>query len=448
MSNDAQVLDTDSGWRKNRGEPSLIDVFRSIKVRNTGSVFRRALAFVGPGYLVSVGYMDPGNWATSIAGGAQFGYTLLFVALLSNIMAIILQSLCARLAIGSGRDLAQACRDAFPKSVSFVLWLFAEIAIIATDIAEVVGTAIGLNLLFGIPLEIGVLITATDVFVILFLQKLGFRWVEAFIISLLGVIFVCFFFQIAMADPDWGGVVRGFAPTVDIVGNPKMLYLALGIIGATVMPHNLYLHSGIVQTRDYGQSLPEKREALRFATWDSTVALMFALLVNASILILAAATFYRTGRTDISNLGDAHAMLAPLLGSLLAPKLFAISLLACGLNSAVTATLAGQIVMEGFLNIRLPAWARRLATRMVAIGPAAIVTIYFGTTGTGILLILSQVVLAFQLPFAIVPLVMFTRDKSKMGALVAPSWLTVVAAIIGAVIIGLNAKLIWDLATG
>jgi manganese transport protein len=403
---------------------------------------------VGPGYLVSVGYMDPGNWATSIAGGAQFGYTLLFVALLSNIMAIILQSLCARLAIGSGRDLAQACRDAFPKSVSFVLWLFAEIAIIATDIAEVVGTAIGLNLLFGIPLEIGVLITATDVFVILFLQKLGFRWVEAFIISLLGVIFVCFFFQIAMADPDWGGVIRGFAPTVDIVGNPKMLYLALGIIGATVMPHNLYLHSGIVQTRDYGQSLPEKREALRFATWDSTVALMFALLVNASILILAAATFYRTGRTDISNLGDAHAMLAPLLGSLLAPKLFAISLLACGLNSAVTATLAGQIVMEGFLDIRLPAWARRLATRMVAIGPAAIVTIYFGTTGTGILLILSQVVLAFQLPFAIVPLVMFTRDKSKMGALVAPSWLTVVAAIIGAVIIGLNAKLIWDLATG
>ena len=338
---DAQVIETDAGWRKARGEPSLIDVFRSIKVRNSGGMFRRALAFVGPGYLVSVGYMDPGNWATSIAGGAQFGYTLLFVALLSNIMAIILQSLCARLAIGSGRDLAQACRDAFPKSVSFVLWLFAEIAIIATDIAEVVGTAIGLNLLFGIPLEIGVIITALDVFVILWLQRLGFRWVEAFIISLLGVIFVCFFFQIAMADPDWGGVIRGIAPTVDIVRNPQMLYLALGIIGATVMPHNLYLHSGIVQTRDYGHSLPEKREALRFATWDSTVALMFALLVNASILILAAATFYKTGRTDISNLGDAHAMLAPLLGSLLAPKLFAISLLACGLNSTVTATLGG-----------------------------------------------------------------------------------------------------------
>ncbi|MDO8354619.1 MAG: Nramp family divalent metal transporter, partial [Aestuariivirga sp.] len=348
----------------------------------------------------------------------------------------------ARLAIGSGRDLAQACRDAFPRTVSFILWIFAEIAIIATDIAEVVGTAIGLNLLFGIPLEIGVIITALDVFIILWLQRLGFRWVEAFIISLLGVIFVCFFFQIAMADPDWGGVIKGFAPTVDIVGNPQMLYLALGIIGATVMPHNLYLHSGIVQTRDYGDSLPEKREALKFATWDSTVALMFALLVNASILILAAATFYKTGRTDVAELGDAHAMLAPLLGSLLAPKLFAISLLACGLNSTVTATLAGQIVMEGFLNIRLPAWLRRLATRMVAIVPAAGVTIYYGADGTGTLLILSQVILAFQLPFAIVPLVMFTRDKAKMGALVAPGWLTVVAGIIASVIIALNMKLI------
>jgi manganese transport protein len=448
MAQDAQVIATESGWRRARGEASLIDVFRTVKLNPNAGFFRRAMAFVGPGYLVSVGYMDPGNWATSIAGGAQFGYTLLFVALLSNIMAIILQSLCARLAIGSGRDLAQACRDAFPKQVSFVLWLFAETAIIATDIAEVVGTAIGLNLLFGIPLEIGVVITALDVFIILWLQKLGFRWVEAFIISLLGVIFVCFFFQIAMADPDWGGVIKGFAPTVDIVRNPQMLYLALGIIGATVMPHNLYLHSGIVQTRDYGDSLPEKREALRFATWDSTVALMFALLVNASILILAAATFYKTGRTDVSDLGDAHAMLAPLLGSLLAPKLFAISLLCCGLNSTVTATLAGQIVMEGFLNIRLPVWLRRLATRLVAIIPAAAVTIYYGSEGTGTLLILSQVVLAFQLPFAIVPLVMFTRDKAKMGALVSPYWLTLVAGVIAAVIIALNMKLIWDLAAG
>ena len=437
-----------SGWRRKPGEPSLADVFRTIHVSRSGSMWRRALAFVGPGYLVSVGYMDPGNWATSIAGGAQFGYTLLTVALMSNIMAIILQSLCARLAIGSGRDLAQACRDAFPRPVAFILWLFAEIAIIATDIAEVVGTAIGLNLLFGIPLELGVLITALDVFLILWLQRIGFRWVEAFIIALLGVIFVSFFIQIALADPDWRGVILGFAPTVEIVKNPQMLYLALGIIGATVMPHNLYLHSGIVQTRDYGSSLPEKREALRFATWDSTVALMFALLVNASILILAAATFYKTGRTGVAELGEAHAMLAPLLGSLLAPKLFAISLLCCGLNSTVTATLAGQIVMEGFLDIRLPAWLRRLTTRMVAMVPAAGVTIFYGTEGTGTLLILSQVILAFQLPFAIVPLVMFTRDKAKLGELAAPAWLTAVAGVIAAIIIALNVKLLFDIAVG
>lgn len=435
---------TASGWRQGRGDPSLMDVFRTIPVRADAGMFRRALAFVGPGYLVSVGYMDPGNWATSIAGGAQFGYTLLVIALMSNIMAIILQSLCARLAIASGRDLAQACRDAFPKPVAYVLWLFAEIAIIATDIAEVVGTAIGLNLLFGIPLEIGVIITALDVFLILWLQKLGFRYVEAFIMALLGVIFACFFVQIAMADPVWGEVIKGFAPTTEIVKNPQMLYLALGIIGATVMPHNLYLHSGVVQTRAYGESLSERRQALKFATIDSTVALMFALLVNASILILAAATFHRAGNTSVAELGDAHSMLAPLVGSLLAPKLFAISLLACGLNSTVTATLAGQIVMEGFLNIRLPAWLRRLLTRMVAIVPAALVTIYYGAEGTGTLLILSQVILAFQLPFAIVPLVMFTRDKLKMGALVAPAWLTAVSAVIAALIIALNVKLLWD----
>ncbi len=437
-----------SGWRRQRGEPSLADVFRSIHVNRSGSTWRRALAFIGPGYLVSVGYMDPGNWATSIAGGAQFGYALLAVALMSNIMAIILQSLCARLAIGSGRDLAQACRDAFPRPVAWILWLFAEVAIIATDIAEVVGTAIGLNLLFGIPLELGVIITALDVFIILWLQRLGFRWIEAFIIALLGVIFVCFFFQIALADPDWRGVILGFAPTVEIVKNPAMLYLALGIIGATVMPHNLYLHSGIVQTRDYGESLPEKREALRFATWDSTLALMFALLVNASILILAAATFHKSGQTTVTDIGEAHAMLAPLVGSLMAPKLFAIALLCCGLNSTVTATMAGQIVMEGFLNIRLPAWMRRLITRMIAIVPAAGVTIWYGAEGTGLLLILSQVVLAFQLPFAIVPLVMFTRDKAKMGRLVAPLWLTLVAGVIAAIIIALNMKLLWDIATG
>ena len=432
------------GWQQRRNEPSLADVFRSIPVRNQGNWFKRVLAFVGPGYLVSVGYMDPGNWATSIAGGASFGYTLLVIALMSNIMAIVLQSLCARLAVASGRDLAQACRDAFPRPVSFMLWIFAEIAIIATDIAEVVGTAIGLNLLFGIPLELGVVITALDVFLVLLLQRLGFRFVEAFIMGLLGIIFACFFAQIAMADPEWGAVIRGFAPTTEIIRNPDMLYLALGIIGATVMPHNLYLHSGIVQTRAFGKSDAEKRQALTFATIDSTVALMLALLVNASILILAAATFHAAGQVHVTDLTQAHGMLEPLVGSLLAPKLFAVALLCCGLSSTVTATLAGQIVMEGFLNIRLPAWLRRLFTRMVAIVPAAVVTLYYGAEGTGMLLILSQVILAFQLPFAIVPLVMFTRDKTKMGPLVSPGWLTAVSAVIAAIVIGLNLKLLWD----
>jgi manganese transport protein len=437
-----------SSWKQSRGEASLMDVFRTVPVLRNGNVYRRALSFVGPGFLVSVGYMDPGNWATAIAGGARFGYALLFVALLSNIMAIILQSLCARLAIASGRDLAQACRDAFPRPVAFALWLFAEIAIIATDVAEVVGTAIGLNLLFGIPLEIGVIITALDVFIILLLQRLGFRWVEAFVITLLGVIFACFMVQIALADPDWGGVLRGFAPTTDILHDKAMLYLALGIIGATVMPHNLYLHSGIVQTRDFGETLAEKKSALRFATFDSTFALCFALIVNASILILAAATFHKAGDIGVAEIGDAHRMLAPLVGSMLAPKLFAIALLCCGLNSTVTATLAGQIVMEGFLNLRLPAWARRLITRGVAIIPAAAVTIYYGASGTGFLLIFSQVVLAFQLPFAVVPLVLFTADRAKMGAMVAPKWLTGLAWAIALVVIGLNIKLLWDLLIG
>jgi manganese transport protein len=437
-----------SSWKVARGEASLMDVFRTVPVLQNGSVFKRALAFVGPGFLVSVGYMDPGNWATAISGGARFGYALLFVALLSNIMAIILQSLCARLAIASGRDLAQACRDAYPQPITLMLWVFAEIAIIATDVAEVVGTAIGLNLLFGIPLEIGVVITALDVFVILLLQRLGFRWVEAFVIALLAVIFACFMLQIALASPDWGGVLRGFAPMTDILHDKAMLYLALGIMGATVMPHNLYLHSGIVQTRDYGDTLVEKQSALRFATFDSTFALCFALIVNASILILAAATFHKAGDLNVAEIGDAHRLLAPLVGSLLAPKLFAIALLCCGLNSTVTATLAGQIVMEGFLNLRLPSWARRLITRGVAIIPAAAVTIFYGASGTGFLLIFSQVVLAFQLPFAVVPLVMFTADKAKMGDMVAPRWLSTLSWVIAAVIIALNVKLVWDLAVG
>lgn len=445
---DARVDRPQPGWRSERGEASLSDVHRSIAIRPSGPGWRRAAAFVGPGYLVAVGYMDPGNWATSLAGGSKFGYTLLVVALVSNIMAIVLQSLCARLAIASGRDLAQACRDAYPKPVSFVLWLLAEIAIIATDIAEVIGTAIGLNLIFGIPLELGVIITALDVFLILYLQKLGFRWVEALVITLLGVIALCFAIQIALADPDWGQVVRGFAPTTEIVRNPEMLYLALGILGATVMPHNLYLHSGIVQTRAYGASLPEKRQALKYATIDSTVALMFALTINASILILAAATFHKTGQTAVAELGDAHKLLGPLLGLAIAPTLFGIALLCCGINSTVTATLAGQIVMEGFLKIRLPPWLRRLITRGIAIIPAAAVTIWYGDSGTAQLLILTQVVLSLQLSFAVFPLVMFTADRTKMGELVAPLWLVAFAVLIALVIAALNLKLLVDFASG
>jgi manganese transport protein len=402
------------------------------------------MAFFGPGYLVAVGYMDPGNWATSLAGGSKFGYALLTVALMSNIMAIVLQSLCARLAVATGRDLAQACRDAFPRPVAIVLWFLAEVAIIATDIAEVIGTAIGLNLIFGIPLEIGVVITALDVFLILYLQKLGFRWVEALVIALLAVIAACFAVQIVLADPDWGQVLLGFAPTTEIVTNPEMLYLALGILGATVMPHNLYLHSGIVQTRAYGETLPEKREALKFATIDSTVALMFALLVNSSILFLAAAGFHTTGRTEVAELGEAHNLLAPLLGLAVAPTLFGIALLCCGVNSTVTATLAGQIVMEGFLHIRLAPWLRRLITRAIAIVPAAGVTIWFGDGGTARLLILTQVVLSLQLSFAVFPLVMFTSDAKKMGDLKAPLWLTAAAWVIAVLIAVLNVKLLAD----
>ena len=437
-----------SGWRRERGRPSLAEVFGSIATRPTGPLWKKLAAFLGPGYLVAVGYMDPGNWATSLAGGSKFGYALLIIALLSNLMAILLQALCARLGIASGRDLAQACRDAFPRVISWPLWVLAEIAICSTDLAEVIGTAIGLNLLFGIPLEIGVLITALDVFLILWMQNLGFRWIEAFIVTLLGVITVCFAIQIALADPDWGAVIRGFAPTTEIVTNPDMLYLAIGIIGATVMPHNLYLHSGVVQTRRFGDSVAEKREAIKLATIDSTIALMFALLINASILILAAATFNKAGKTDVAELGEVHALIAPLLGSAIAPTLFGIALLCCGLNSTVTATMAGQIVMEGFIDIRLPPWARRLLTRAIAIVPAAGVTIWYGEAGTAKLLILSQVVLGLALPFSIVPLVMFTADRRKLGELVAPRWVTVLAALTAAVLIVLNVKLIVDLVTG
>jgi manganese transport protein len=443
-----QVPIVESGWRRERRTPSLAEVFGTIATRPQGSLGRKLLAFLGPGYLVAVGYMDPGNWATSLAGGSKFGYALLTVALLSNLMAILLQALCTRLGIGAGRDLAQACRDAFPRAVAWPLWALAEIAICATDLAEVIGTAIGLNLLFHIPLEIGVLITALDVFLILWMQHLGFRWIESFVVALLAIIAACFAVQIALAHPDWRAVILGFAPTTDIVTNPDMLYLALGILGATVMPHNLYLHSGVVQTRRFGHTVEDRREAIKLATLDSTIALTFALLINASILILAAATFNKAGQTDIAELDQAHAFLAPLLGSAIAPTLFGIALLCCGMNSTVTATLAGQIVMEGFLDLRLPPWARRLITRSIAIVPAAIVTIWYGEKGTAQLLILSQVILSFQLPFAIVPLVMFTADRRKMGKLVAPRWVTVLAVITALVIIALNIKLILDQVVG
>ena len=432
------------GWRSSGGDPSLAGMFGSVRTVKSGSFWRKLVAFLGPGYLVAVGYMDPGNWATSLAGGSKFGYALLTVALVSNLMAVVLQSLCARLGVGAGRDLAQACRDSYPKPVAFMLWLSAEIAITATDLAEVIGTAIGLNLLFGIPLEIGVIITALDVFLILALQAFGFRWIEAFVVALLGVIAACFALQIAMADPDWGQVIRGFAPTTEIVANKGMLFLALGILGATVMPHNLYLHSGLVQTRGYGSSVAERKEAIKLSTIDSTIALCLALTINASILILAAATFHKSGQTDVAELDQAHAFLAPLLGSSLAPTLFAVALLCCGLNSTITATLSGQIVMEGFLRLRMPPWLRRMITRMIAIVPAVVVTIWYGEKGTGQLLILSQVVLSLQLPFAVVPLVMFTASKSKMGPFVAPRWITALAAITAVVIIALNVKLVVD----
>src|SRR6516162_10082088 len=435
-------------WRSARGEPSLADMFGTVETAKRGPFWRKLLAFFGPGYLVAVGYMDPGNWATSLAGGSRFGYALLTVALLSNLMAIVLQSLCTRLGVGAGRDLAQACRDAFPRLVSFPLWLLAEVAITATDLAEVIGTAIGLNLLFHIPLAIGVVITALDVFLILALQAFGFRWIEAFVVAMLGVIASCFAVQIALADPDWGAVIRGFLPSRDLFADHDMLYLALGILGATVMPHNLYLHSGLVQTRGYGETAADKHEAIKLATIDSTIALCFAFVINASILILAAATFYRAGRTDVAELDQAHSFLAPLLGSTLAPTLFAIALICCGLNSTITATLSGQIVMEGFLNFRVAPWLRRLVTRMIAILPAVVVTIWAGEKATGQLLILSQVVLSLQLPLAVVPLVMFTASRAKMGPFVAPRWLTALAAVVAVLIIALNAKLVLDYLSG
>ncbi len=428
--------------------PSLPEVHASVAVPQTGRWFMKLFAFMGPGYMVSVGYMDPGNWATDIAGGAQFGYALLFVIMLSNLMAILLQALSARLGIVTGRDLAQACRAYYSRPVSYVLWFACELAIIACDLAEVIGTAIALNLLFGIPLVWGAVITAFDAFLVLYLMNRGFRALEAFIVALLLIIFVCFAIQIAAASPPLAAVMGGLVPSREIVTNPAMLYIAMGIIGATVMPHNLYLHSSIVQTRAYPRTDAGKREAIKWATTDSTIALMLALFVNASILIVAAVAFHGTGYEDVAEIERAYELLSPLLGLGIASILFAVALLASGLNSTVTATLAGQIVMEGFLRLRLPHWARRLLTRGLAIVPVVVVTGLYGERGTTDLLILSQVVLSMQLPFAVIPLVQFVTDRRMMGSFAISRGVSLLAWAVAALIVVLNLKLLWDIFAG
>jgi manganese transport protein len=429
------------GWRRARVTPSLAEVYRSIPV-DARTWWRKALAFAGPGYLVAVGYMDPGNWATDLAGGSRFGYTLLSVILISNLMAILLQGLASKLGIVTGRDLAQACRDHYSKPFSIFLWVICEIAIAACDLAEVIGSAIGLNLLFGIPLTWGILITAFDVLIVLYLQNKGFRLLEALVIMLIATIAGCFLFEIVISRPEFSAVAAGFVPKPQILQNPEMLYIAIGILGATVMPHNLYLHSSIVQTRQYEETPAGKRVAVKYAFIDSTIALSFALFINAAILIVAAATFHTSGHSEVAEIQDAYKLLTPLLGVGGASAVFALALLASGQNSTLTGTLAGQIVMEGFLNIRIRPWLRRLITRAIAIVPAVIVAIVYGEHGTAKLLILSQVILSFQLSFAVFPLVNFTSDRLKMGEFANPLWLKVLAYTIACVIASLNVWLL------
>jgi len=402
------------------------------------------LAFAGPGYLVAVGYMDPGNWATDLAGGAQFGYTLLSVIMISNFMAILLQALAARLGIASGRDLAQACRDSYSKPTVIVLWILCEIAIAACDLAEVIGAAIALNLLFGLPLIWGVCLTALDVLIVLFLQHRGFRYVEALVVALICLIAGSFAVELWLAKPDYAAVALGFIPRTAIVTNPSMLYIAIGILGATVMPHNLYLHSSIVQTRKYMDSVASKAEAIRFATIDSSFALMTALFINGAILVMSAAVFHGSGHESVADIGDAYQLLSPLLGTKMASILFAVALLCSGQNATLTGTLAGQIVMEGFINIRLRPWLRRLITRLIAIIPAIIVVLLYGERGSGQLLILSQVILSLQLSFAVIPLVMFTSDPHKMGTFASPRWVKALAWPVAVAIALLNAYLLWQ----
>jgi len=398
--------------------------FSRVRVSDSPHFWRRALGFLGPGFLISVGYMDPGNWATDIAGGSKYGYTLLFVVMLSNLMAILLQSLALKLGVATERDLAQACRDTYSRRTTLFLWVFAEIAIAACDLAEVVGSAIALQLLFHLPLVIGVVVTSADVLLLLLLQNRGFRRLEALVITLIATIAGLFAVEIVLSRPEWGAIFTNlFVPQASIITNGDMLYIAIGILGATVMPHNLYLHSSIVQTRDYKRTPEGKREAIRFANIDSATALMLALFVNAAILIVAAAVFHRGGHPEVAEIGDAYKLLSPMLGVGAASTMFAVALLASGQNSTITGTLAGQIVMEGFLHIKLSPWLRRLVTRLLAIIPTVIVVLLYGERGTANLLILSQVILSMQLSFAVFPLVKFTSDRTRMGQFVNRAWL-------------------------
>jgi manganese transport protein len=425
-------------------QPSLPEVHRSIAVPEVQSFWRKLLAFIGPGYLISVGYMDPGNWATDIQGGAQFGYTLLCVILLSNFVAIMLQSLCVRLSVATERDLAKSCRDQFSPKVNLVLWILAEIGIVATDIAEVVGGAIALQLLFHLPLLVGVCLTSLDVVLLLMLQRFGFRYLEAIIITLVSSIGLCFMLEVTFSQPDFGSVVLGFVPQPEILQRQEILYVALGILGATVMPHNLYLHSAIMQTRAWQRTPEKKREAIKFGTIDSTIALSFALFVNAAILVVAAASFHFSGHQGVAEIEDAYKLLSPLLGVKVASLVFALGLLASGQSSTLTATLTGQIVMEGFLNLRIIPWLRRLMSRIAAIVPTLICIVLFGNGSTTKLLIFSQVLLSFQLPFAVFPLVMFTSDRRLMGEFVNPLWLKLLSWTVALVIAVLNIWLLWQ----
>ncbi|MSU46883.1 MAG: divalent metal cation transporter [Lacunisphaera sp.] len=442
----AETKSYDTGWRHARVALSLPESHRSVIVPAGSGFWRKLLAFSGPGFMVAVGYMDPGNWATDLAGGAQFGYTLLSVILISSLMAILLQHLCVKLGIATGRDLAQACRDHYPRPVAWFQWILCELAIAACDLAEVIGSAIALQLLFGIPLVWGCIITAADVMIVLLLQHKGFRWLEAVVITLMLTIGTCFAVELFLAKPDVGGVLMGFIPTTDVIRNPAMLYIAIGILGATVMPHNLYLHSSIVQTRKYEQTAGGKREAIKFATIDSTFALMFALFINGAILVLAAAAFHGTGHAEVATIQDAYQLLDGVLGVTFAGILFAMALLASGQNSTLTGTLAGQIVMEGFLNIRLRPWLRRLITRSIAIVPAVVVIGIYGEAKSTELLVASQVCLSMQLGFACWPLMRFTGEKSKMGEFVNPWWIKLLGWTITLVIIGLNLKLLLGIA--